>query len=634
MTKPKVVNKPWGKEIWLELNDKYCYKRIHINAGTKTSYQYHERKLETNFIIEGKAEVWLENNEGIVEKSIMNAGDYFTVIPPKKHRVIAITDIILQEVSTPEVDDVIRISDDSGRGQGKIGHEHESPVLCILAAGIGSRLESYSEHINKGLLPLNNKSIITNLIEKIPDSYEIVIILGYKGEMVEEYCLAAHPDRDFKFISVDKYEGNGTGPGYSIRQAKEVLQRPFIWVTSDTVVTDDFPAANHNWLGVYPTSLPELYSTVNIKEGNIVGFKNKSKSGYGYAFIGAAGVYDYKTFWEELNGCEIVSAYSNIDKYPNMKGHEFNWYDVGTLDNYFRAKNIYETSVQYSIPKTNGEFLYHVGDRFIKLSSDKKFIEGRIKRAGVLANIIPKINFKGSYLYSYEWVDGVTLYDSDNISIWEKFLDFMRKSMWEVLDENIYEGCVKFYKDKTMARLKMFLSSRAISYQGEHIVNKVATSPIGTLLDNFDWNKIYTGIPTKLFHGDLQFDNVIVTKDNDFCLIDWRQDFANIGIGDVYYDLAKMYGGILMSYKLMKDESNYSCSFENGKEATYSYKNSQKLNEFRPFYEKWISQNQYDLTKVKMITALIFLNMSPLHEKEFGDLLFFKSKQMLEALNG
>ena len=158
----KTIYKPWGKELWLELNDKYCYKRIHINAGTKTSYQYHIKKLETNYIIKGKAEVWLENDEGVVEKKIMKAGEFFTVHPPKKHRVIAVTDIILQEVSTPEVDDVVRISDDSGRGDGKIDHEHQKPALCILAAGLGSRLENYTEHINKALLPVDNKAIISH----------------------------------------------------------------------------------------------------------------------------------------------------------------------------------------------------------------------------------------------------------------------------------------------------------------------------------------------------------------------------------------------------------------------------------------------------------------------------------------
>ena len=120
----KIVKKHWGKEVWLELNDKYCYKRIYINKGTRTSYQYHNHKLETNYIISGDAEVWLENEKGIVEKILMKKDDFFTVLPRRKHRVIAITDLILQEVSTPEVDDVIRIHDDMSRPSGRIEDEH------------------------------------------------------------------------------------------------------------------------------------------------------------------------------------------------------------------------------------------------------------------------------------------------------------------------------------------------------------------------------------------------------------------------------------------------------------------------------------------------------------------------------
>ena len=74
----KTVSKPWGKEIWLELNDKYCYKRIYIDAGTRTSYQYHENKLETNYIIEGEAEVWLENDSGEVEIKKITTGNKLT----------------------------------------------------------------------------------------------------------------------------------------------------------------------------------------------------------------------------------------------------------------------------------------------------------------------------------------------------------------------------------------------------------------------------------------------------------------------------------------------------------------------------------------------------------------------------
>ncbi len=124
MSESKVVRKPWGEEHWLELNDRYCYKRIYINAGTRTSFQYHEKKLETNFVASGQAEVWLEDDSGVVQVYKMGPGEYFTVRPPRKHRVIAITDLILMEVSTPEVDDVVRLQDDASRPDGRIESEH------------------------------------------------------------------------------------------------------------------------------------------------------------------------------------------------------------------------------------------------------------------------------------------------------------------------------------------------------------------------------------------------------------------------------------------------------------------------------------------------------------------------------
>src|SRR3989344_4497405 len=70
----KRVQKPWGLEIWLELNSRYCYKRIYIRAGTRSSLQFHEHKLETNFIISGEATVLLENDEGLMEEHHMKAG--------------------------------------------------------------------------------------------------------------------------------------------------------------------------------------------------------------------------------------------------------------------------------------------------------------------------------------------------------------------------------------------------------------------------------------------------------------------------------------------------------------------------------------------------------------------------------
>ncbi len=285
--------------------------------------------------------------------------------------------------------------------------------------------------------------------------------------------------------------------------------------------------------------------------------------------------------------------------------------------------------------------MYKVEDLFIKLSSDKDFIEGRINRAKNLEGLCPPLLYEGKNLYSYKWIKGRTLYNCDDPRVWEDFLCFAKKYMWKPAPRNVdnilftvqyfQNLCSKFYKNKTLERLRLFLSNRDESYKNAHVINGTPCPPIEELIDNLDMDKLYQGLPTKVFHGDLQFDNIIYGNDKKFYLIDWRHDFAGGDIGDVYYDLAKMYGGILMSYSSMKDRDRvdpWSCSCS-GTEASFEHARSPSLEKFEKFYENWVVSNDFSFDKVKTLAALIFLNMAPLHEKEFGDLCFFKSKLML-----
>ena len=129
----KVVTKPWGKEVWInyrkgeEIGDqekRYVMKKLYITKGTKTSFQYHQKKVETNFLVEGSVEAWFENELGEIEKKILKSGSIWSVPAGKKHRIVTLEDVILIESSSPEVDDVIRISDDNMRGDGRIQSEH------------------------------------------------------------------------------------------------------------------------------------------------------------------------------------------------------------------------------------------------------------------------------------------------------------------------------------------------------------------------------------------------------------------------------------------------------------------------------------------------------------------------------
>jgi NDP-sugar pyrophosphorylase family protein/mannose-6-phosphate isomerase-like protein (cupin superfamily) len=635
----KVVHKPWGKEEWLELNDVYCYKRIYINAGYKTSFQYHQFKKETNYIIEGTAEVWLENDEGIVEKKIMKGGEFFNVTPPKKHRVIAITDIILQEVSTPHVDDVFRIDDEFHRADGKVEAEHKTPAVLILAAGLGSRLGNLTKNINKAMLPINNKAIISYIIDKFPKEYEFIICLGYKGEKLKQYCQLAHPEHNFTFVNVDKYEGQGSGPGYSSLQCKQHLQRPFYFVVADCIIDSKMPHLDGNWLGVYPTAYPEKYSTTNLdKDDNILNFAYKNTEGYDNAFIGLASIWDYNVFWNELetnmkNG-EIVSAFENISKYPGFKAKHLKWLDTGNLDDLNRTKE-YLNDNPLSLYKVTDEITYKV-DKFIKFNPNEITNKNKSERAKVLKNLIPSKFTSTDNFISYNWEPGNTLYNYDSYPLYIEFLDKLKLNISKstIYSEN-KEIFDKFYKIKTKDRVESFLSRFGNEYLNQkYTINGKKYESMDSILSQLNTDIFYDNPMYTLFHGDLQFDNILWNDTLDkFTYIDWRESFGgSTKGGDIYYDLAKLYGGTIIPYDMMK-EDNFITLIEGSTIVNYSYNISKNLYKFKEYYEEWIVNEGYDLNKIKLITAIIFLNMSPLHDEKFGKMLWFKSIELFSELN-
>lgn len=631
----KTVTKPWGKEEWLELNEKYCYKRIYINAGYKTSYQYHNFKRETNYIISGEAEIWLENDEGVVEKKIMKAGDYFNVTPPKKHRVIALTDIILQEVSTPEVDDVIRINDEFARGDGKIEGEHQTPAVLILAAGLGTRLESLTKETNKALLPINNRAIISHIIDKFPKDYEFVVAIGYKGQLVKEYCKLVFPNHKFTFVEVDRIDGNGSGPGYSALKCKEYLQRPFYITTCDCLIDSPMPHLDGNWLGVQPTSYPEKYSTVLTSGDNIINYSNKNENGYDLAFIGLAGIWDYNIFWEKLeksmaNG-ELVSAFETPLEYPTFKIKKLKWLDTGNLDDLAKTKQ-YFNDKPLSLQKDNNEITYKEGNLFIKFTPEKTILENRVERAKILNEHIPSnFNSVSNFIY-YNWEEGNTLYEIDDLDLFRKFLNNFEKNLIEI-STNSNEHTFEFYKQKTLKRFYKFVKKNGEKYyQYSYNINGKEYPSLDSFFLSIDYDKFNANPFYKLFHGDLQFDNIIYNADaNKFTYIDWRESFGGYTpAGDIYYDLAKLYGGCIIPYNKMKNEDNITY-IEGEYSIKYSYDISKNLEIFKEEFENWAEHMGFDLNKIKLITGLIFLNMSPLHDEKFSKMLWFKSIEMLYA---
>jgi mannose-6-phosphate isomerase-like protein (cupin superfamily) len=115
-TEPKKVDKPWGYELIFAVTERYAGKLLHVKAGESLSLQFHNVKDEAWYVLEGRAEVELgAPGESVLSSEVVGQGAAFRFTPGTVHRVKAVEDTTILEVSTPELEDVVRLEDNYGR---------------------------------------------------------------------------------------------------------------------------------------------------------------------------------------------------------------------------------------------------------------------------------------------------------------------------------------------------------------------------------------------------------------------------------------------------------------------------------------------------------------------------------------
>lgn len=506
-------------------------------------------------------------------------------------------------------------------------------AFCILAAGRGTRARSLST-LHKAILPLKNTTVLTHIIEKCPSDAQIVIAVGYQKEIIKEYCEACHPDKFFTFVDIENYDGPGSGPGHSLYHCHDLLQRPFYLCCADCLVQEELPSLEDNWLGVQAVTDPVNWSTAKVEDGRVVNFKNKSLDGFDHAWIGIAGIKDYKTFWSKLKitgdrEYEVVSAFYNPLDYENMRAKLFTWFDTGTSENYVASVESI-TGQSLGMAKVIDEVTCQYKGKCIKVFGSTEVCKGRIDRAKLLKGLVPPLVYEGDHVYAYDWIEGKTLYEHTSLKTFVKFLDWCRVNLWLPAEaKNFSFSCKEFYETKTLGRYNNYLKKKNMSSDEPAVINGRECESIEDYFTKINTWSLTTGVPVK-FHGDLQPENIIVDTAGNFHLIDWRDSFAGLPYGDLYYDLAKLYGGLGMCYDSIKKNMFHVCVF--GSKVDYSFHMPEHLEVWRLGYENWLLRNNFDLYKVRVLAALIYLNMSPLHVAPFDELLFNHSKWLLSML--
>ena len=112
------VSKPWGHEVIFAVTKDYVGKVLVIKAGHQLSLQFHKVKEETIYLQAGEMLFQIENENGVLEDHRLLPGNHFHIYPNRKHRMIAVQDCEVFEVSTPHLEDVVRLEDKYGRVPG------------------------------------------------------------------------------------------------------------------------------------------------------------------------------------------------------------------------------------------------------------------------------------------------------------------------------------------------------------------------------------------------------------------------------------------------------------------------------------------------------------------------------------
>lgn len=512
--------------------------------------------------------------------------------------------------------------------------------VCIPTAGTGSRLGGLTRFVNKSLVSIANRPTLAHLIELFPADAEFVIALGHKGELVREFLELAYPQRRFFFAVVSPFEGPGSGLGLSLIACREFLQQPFVFISCDTLVREAIPAPDHNWMAYADLAEIGAYRTIALKDGSVAAIceKGKGTPGTHRPYIGLAGIHDYRSFWSAMmNGGDVAvrtgEAHGLRDLLPRkVAARRFTWHDTGNLEALARTRLEYREPGAPNILEKANEAIWFVDGQVIKFSDDRKFIGNRVERVRELRGFVPEITGSRPHMYRYAVVEGEILSEVVTLPMFERLLEhsagfWKRQPLGSDELLKFKDDCRRFYRDKTLERVELFFKNFS-RLDGTESINGEAMPRLGSMLNSLDWDWLAEGIPGR-FHGDFHFENILWSDaSRQFTFLDWRQDFGgSLTTGDIYYDFAKLMHGLIISHELIVREHFWVKWADTS--IRYDFHRKQILVECERRFESWLAGNGYDAPKVRVLTALIFLNIAPLHHHPYSLLLFSLGKDLL-----
>ena len=206
-------------------------------------------------------------------------------------------------------------------------------LVVIPSAGIGSRLDLHTTNFNKSMIQLGDTPVISKIIDSYPERTKFVVIIGYKGEHIKEYIKLVYPHKKIIIVSVDLFEGPGSGLSYSLSKSLKYINEPFFFHANDTIFMDKkfYSNIKNETMYLHSQNFDTMkYATVELKKNkNITHNKlNYLRKDY-YNYTGVGFVKDFKKFKKIIKNFKINEG--ELSYFKSLDANKINFKFIKTL---------------------------------------------------------------------------------------------------------------------------------------------------------------------------------------------------------------------------------------------------------------------------------------------------------------
>lgn len=501
---------------------------------------------------------------------------------------------------------------------------YKKPVfdVIITCSGLGSRLKPITNYLNKALIKVGDKAILSHILESYPKDCRFIVTLGYLSQQVKDYITINHSDLNVVYVEVDDYDGADSSLLYSLSKTFPLINKPFIYNSCDTFI-DSHISFKKNTAVVSKTFIDNQYRSL---KQNICDVPAKSGE---LCYTGVCYIENFEIFKSLSNNLlqnkNKTLSDAHVIQQMNMDFVETDkWFDIGNFISLEYTKKLFKNEI--CVLDKNDQETYLVNGKILKFFKEEQKTKQILERSQDLIDCVPECKKLGNYIY-YDWIEGTTLSQNLSVNNLNLFLNWCENKLWiskKNEDENFFYD---FYVKKAYNRTLQYIEINPEYFKS--VINFRKVKNIFKLLSEIPCHYFDNCICTQA-HGDLVFENVIKTK-NDFKLIDWRENFDPCKGSDMLYDIAKMKHNLYFDHKVIKNKDYFLKEIKD-EMVMFNSNAPTKNTKLIKTLDLWCQKKGIDIKIVDLIVALIQISSSPLHTGSESQLLFYMGWYNLNQL--